>query len=102
MYVDSYNQPVLPDVGSISVSPGLIKPSLSASSTILTPILSLIDPPALKNSHFPTVCVCVGGGGVKLGGLVYRPDQDIVLKVCSTVPQPPHDSYRIPDLQRDC
>ena len=56
------------------------------------------------------MCVCVcggvggggGGGGVKLGGLVHRPDQDIVLKVCSTVPQPPHDSYRIPDLQRDC
>ena len=44
--------PVFPEVGSIRVSPGLILPSDSASSTIFQPIRSLIDPPGLKNSHF--------------------------------------------------
>ena len=43
--------PVLPDVGSIRVSPGFILPSLSATSIICFPILSLIEPPGLKNSH---------------------------------------------------
>ena len=38
----------------MTVSPGLRIPSFSASSTILTPILSLTEPPALKNSHFAT------------------------------------------------
>jgi hypothetical protein len=43
--------PVFPEVGSISVSPGFIRPDFSAFSTILRPIRSLRDPPALKNSH---------------------------------------------------
>ena len=43
--------PVLPLVGSMSVSPGRILPELIASSTILTPILSLTEPPGLRNSH---------------------------------------------------
>ena len=48
--------PVFPDVGSINVeTPGAIFPSRSASSTILNPILSLTDPPELKNSHFATL-----------------------------------------------
>lgn len=38
----------------MTVSPGLRIPSFSASSTILTPILSLTEPPALKNSHLAT------------------------------------------------
>jgi hypothetical protein len=49
--------PVLPLVGSISVSPGLMRPDSSASSTIRSAMRSLIDPPALKNSHLaPTTC----------------------------------------------
>ena len=44
--------PVFPEVGSIRVSPGLMRPSFSASSTILKPIRSFRDPPAFKNSHF--------------------------------------------------
>ena len=43
--------PVLPDVGSISVSPGFIRPDFSASSTMRHPIRSFIDPPGLKYSH---------------------------------------------------
>ena len=43
--------PVLPDVGSISMSPGLILPVLAASSAILNAILSLTLPPGLKNSN---------------------------------------------------
>ena len=46
--------PVFPEVGSMIVSPPFSTPSLSASSTILTPILSLTEPPALKNSHLAT------------------------------------------------
>ena len=46
--------PVLPEVGSMMVSPGLSWPFFSASSTILRAILSLTEPPALKNSHFAT------------------------------------------------
>jgi len=46
--------PVFPDVGSMIVMPGDNFPSLSASSTILNPILSFTLPPALKNSHFAT------------------------------------------------
>ena len=45
---------MFPEVGSMTVSPGLRIPSFSASSTILTPILSLTEPPALKNSHLAT------------------------------------------------
>ena len=43
--------PVLPELGSINVSPGLIRPSCSASSIIRTPIRSFKEPPGLKNSH---------------------------------------------------
>ena len=46
--------PVLPLVGSISVSPGLMRPLFSASSSIRTPIRSLIDPPGFMNSHLAT------------------------------------------------
>jgi hypothetical protein len=44
--------PVLPDVGSISVSPGLMRPDFSASSSILTPMRSLTLPPGFRYSHF--------------------------------------------------
>src|ERR1044072_3361961 len=44
--------PVLPDVGSIRVSPGFILPLFSASSIIRRAILSFTLPPALKYSHF--------------------------------------------------
>jgi len=44
--------PVFPEVGSMSVSPGLIRPDASASRIIWSPMRSLTDPPALKNSHF--------------------------------------------------
>ena len=43
--------PVLPLVGSISVSPGLMRPDASASSTMRLPMRSLTEPPALRNSH---------------------------------------------------
>lgn len=46
--------PVLPEVGSMIVSPGLRIPALSASSTIRRPILSFMLPPALKYSHLAT------------------------------------------------
>lgn len=55
--VDSWRRPrlpVLPEVGSMMVSPGLSSLALSASSTILRAILSLMLPPVLKNSHFTT------------------------------------------------
>lgn len=44
--------PVLPLVGSMSVYPCFSVPLASASSIILSAILSLTDPPALKKSHF--------------------------------------------------
>ena len=51
------------------VSPGLSMPDFSASSTILREILSLTDPPALKNSHLATAMMtCVresGEGGAR-------------------------------------
>lgn len=60
--------PVLPEVGSMIVSPGLRIPALSASSTIRRPILSFTLPPALKNSHLATrdkrqtqIYSCLGG-----------------------------------------
>jgi hypothetical protein len=46
--------PVLPLVGSISVSPGFMRPSASAISTMRSPIRSFTLPPAEKNSHFAT------------------------------------------------
>ena len=50
----SLQVPVLPEVGSMIVSPGLRIPARSASSTIRTAILSFTLPPALKNSHLAT------------------------------------------------
>ena len=47
--------PVLPEVGSIIVSPVLRRPFFSASSTMRRPMRSLTLPPALKNSHLTTV-----------------------------------------------
>ncbi len=44
--------PVLPLVGSISVSPGLMRPLFSASATIDQPMRSLSEPPGFRNSHF--------------------------------------------------
>ena len=55
------HSPVFPEVGSTMVPPGFRKPSLSASSIILTAIRSLMDPPALKYSHFATVCANMKG-----------------------------------------
>ncbi len=42
--------PVLPDVGSTIVSPGLIVPAFSASSIIRRAIRSLTDEPGLNDS----------------------------------------------------
>src|SRR5262245_52936412 len=44
--------PVLPDVGSMSVEPGLILPCASSASIMLTPMRSLTLPIGLKNSSF--------------------------------------------------
>ena len=41
--------PVLPEVASTTVPPGLRRPSRSAASMILSAIRSLMDPPGLKN-----------------------------------------------------
>src|SRR5690349_5076345 len=46
--------PVLPEVGSISVSPGLMRPDFSASSSMRTPMRSLTEPPGFMNSHLPS------------------------------------------------
>ena len=59
--------PVLPDVGSMMVSPSFSSPLLSASSTIFSPMRSLTEPPALKNSHLATVRVR-GRGRERRGG----------------------------------
>jgi hypothetical protein len=48
--------PVLPEVGSISVPPGLSRPSRSAASTRRSATRSLIDPPGLKYSILATIC----------------------------------------------
>ena len=44
--------PVLPDVASIRVSPGLILPLFSAQSIISNAMRSFTDPPGLNNSNF--------------------------------------------------
>ena len=44
--------PVLPDVGSMSVAPGLMAPAASAASIMLTPMRSLTLAIGLKNSSF--------------------------------------------------
>ena len=45
---------MLPLVGSMSVSPGLMRPLFSASSTMRLPMRSLTEPPAFMNSHLPS------------------------------------------------
>lgn len=49
-----YILPVFPDVGSMRVHPGFKIPFSSAFSTMRRAILSLMLPPALKNSHLAT------------------------------------------------
>ena len=44
--------PVFPAVASIIVPPGLSSPDFSASSMIVRPILSLIEPPGFWFSSF--------------------------------------------------
>ena len=46
--------PVLPEVGSTIVPPGLSFPSRSAASIIVIPIRSLIDPPGFRYSSLTT------------------------------------------------
>src|SRR5918998_6507723 len=48
--------PVLPEVGSTIVPPGLSRPSASAASTIRIATRSLIEPPGLKYSTLATTC----------------------------------------------
>src|SRR3712207_5201644 len=48
--------PVLPDVGSMIVPPGLRRPSRSAASTRRIATRSLIEPPGLKYSTLATIC----------------------------------------------
>ena len=50
--------PVLPDVGSMIVAPGLMMPFWSASSTIASAMRSLTDPAGLKYSTFAMMLVC--------------------------------------------
>ena len=47
--------PVLPEVGSTSTVPGLIRPAVSAAAIIETPIRSLTESNGLKNSHFARI-----------------------------------------------
>src|SRR5580765_3983384 len=50
--------PVLPEVGSMIVTPGFNLPLRSASSIIDSPMRSLIDPPGFARSDFiQTLCV---------------------------------------------
>src|SRR5689334_18662818 len=46
--------PVLPDVASTMVDPGLSRPCFSASSIMATPMRSLIDPSGLRDSSLAT------------------------------------------------
>src|SRR3954464_8016321 len=48
--------PVLPDVGSTMVPPGLSLPSRSAASISATATRSLMDPPGLSDSTLATIC----------------------------------------------
>src|SRR3954452_10633440 len=47
--------PVLPEVGSMIVPPGLSRPSRSAASISRTATLSLIEPPGLNSSSLATI-----------------------------------------------
>src|SRR5215208_5638546 len=53
--------PVLPEVGSTIVPPGFSFPSRSAASTIVIAIRSLIEPPGLRNSSFPSTVAASSG-----------------------------------------
>src|SRR6185437_3721033 len=53
--------PVLPEVGSTIVPPGLSFPSRSACSIIARPIRSLTDPPGLRYSSLARIRACPGG-----------------------------------------
>src|SRR3954463_12812341 len=48
--------PVLPDVGSTMVPPGLSLPSRSAASMSATATRSLMDPPGFSDSTLATIC----------------------------------------------
>ena len=50
--------PVLPDVGSMMVLPGVSLPSRSASSIILTAMRSLMLPVGLKPSSLAKILTC--------------------------------------------
>src|SRR5512134_1926728 len=50
--------PVLPDVGSMIVLPGPRRPRRSASSTIESPMRSLIEPPGFARSAFIHTSTC--------------------------------------------
>ena len=47
--------PVLPLVGSMSVSPGLMSPRFSASSSMRTPMRSFTEPPGFMNSSLARI-----------------------------------------------
>ena len=53
--------PVLPEVGSTIVPPGLSSPDCSAASIIRTAIRSLTDPPGLKYSTLASTVGAVAG-----------------------------------------
>src|SRR5258705_2131631 len=53
--------PVLPLVGSISVSPGWMRPFSCASSTMRLPMRSFTEPPALRYSHLASSSQPVSG-----------------------------------------
>ena len=48
--------PVLPEVGSTMVPPGLSAPLFSASSTIASAMRSLMEPPGLARSDLIQTC----------------------------------------------
>ena len=52
--------PVLPDVASTTVWPGLSVPRRSASSMIAIARRSFTEDSGLKNSHFTYICTCAG------------------------------------------
>src|SRR5580692_6854165 len=59
--------PVLPEVGSTMVPPGLSSPDSSAASTMRSAILSLTEPPGLKYSTLASTCGPAGTAGSQSG-----------------------------------
>ena len=53
--------PVLPEVGSTSVSPGLIRPSRSAASTMLSAMRSFTEPAGFCASSLPSTSAAPSG-----------------------------------------